>query len=89
MVGSVEVDAWRVLPPKPYDSLAGYIEAGGGVGLTATDAVEPDTIVEELVASGLRGRGGAGFPTGVKWRTIRAYASSVLRTSVGAGIGCG
>jgi len=82
MVGSVEVDAWRVLPPKPYDSLADYIEAGGGVGLTATDAVEPDTIVEELVASGLRGRGGAGFPTGVKWRTIRAYASSVLRTSV-------
>src|SRR4029079_13757176 len=79
MAGSVEVDAWRVLPPKPYDSLAGYIEAGGGVGLTATDAVERDTIVEELVASGLRGRGGAGFPTGVKWRTIRAYASSVLR----------
>ena len=30
----------------------------------------PDAIVEEVVQSGLRGRGGAGFPTGIKWRTV-------------------
>ena len=33
-------------------------------------AVGPEAIVEEVVDSGLRGRGGAGFPTGIKWRTV-------------------
>ncbi len=42
----------------------------------------PETIIEELAASGLRGRGGAGFPTGEKWRTIKSFASPLLRTSV-------
>jgi formate dehydrogenase iron-sulfur subunit len=32
--------------------------------------VGPEAIVEEVVNSGLRGRGGAGFPTGIKWRTV-------------------
>jgi NADH-quinone oxidoreductase subunit F len=72
----------RVLPVEPYDSLAAYIAEGGGAGLTAARAVAPETIIEELAASGLRGRGGAGFPTGVKWRTIKSFASPVLRTSV-------
>ena len=36
----------------------------------------------ELEASGLRGRGGAGFPTGTKWRTILSFASDVLPTTV-------
>jgi formate dehydrogenase iron-sulfur subunit len=36
----------------------------------------PDAIVEEVVASGLRGRGGAGFPTGIKWRTVAAELPS-------------
>lgn len=72
----------RVLPPQSYGSLAGYTAAGGGDGLTAARAVSSDTIIDELVASGLRGRGGAGFPTGVKWRTIRSFASSLLRTSI-------
>jgi len=75
-------DAYRVLPPKPYDSLAAYIEAGGGKGLEAARKVEPETIIGELIASGLRGRGGAGFPTGEKWRTIKSFAAPLLRTSV-------
>lgn len=82
MSDSVRVEATRVLPAEPYDSLASYIAVGGGEGLTAARAVAPDTIIEELAASGLRGRGGAGFPTGVKWRTIKSFASPVLRTSV-------
>jgi NADH-quinone oxidoreductase subunit F len=73
---------FRVLPPKKYDSLEEYVAAGGGAGLTAARAVDPDTVIGELAASGLRGRGGAGFPTGEKWRTIKSFASSVLRTSV-------
>ena len=32
-------------------------------------------IVEEVRASGLRGRGGAGFPTGIKWKTVREAAA--------------
>ncbi len=82
MAESVGDDAHRVLPPKPYDSLAAYIEAGGGKGLEAAGAVDAETIIGELAASGLRGRGGAGFPTGEKWRTIKSFASPVLRTSV-------
>ena len=72
----------RVLPPLPYGSLADYIAAGGGKGLEAARAVAAETVIEELVASGLRGRGGAGFPTGVKWRTIKSFASDTLNTSV-------
>ena len=71
-----------MLPPKPYESLSEYIEGGGGAGLAAARLVEPSAIIEELAASGLRGRGGAGFPTGVKWRTIKSFESPVLRTTV-------
>ena len=72
----------RVLPDRPYTTLVGYVAAGGGAGLAAARQVSADTIIDELTASGLRGRGGAGFPTGVKWRTIASFASPVLRTSV-------
>ncbi len=47
--------------------LATY-EAGGGYGvLRKALAMAPEALVEEVKASGLRGRGGAGFPTGMKW----------------------
>ena len=72
----------RILPVKPFESLDTYVAAGGGEGLTAARAVSSDTIIDEIAASGLRGRGGAGFPTGVKWRTIKSFASPLLRTSV-------
>ena len=72
----------RVLPVLPYKSLDDYLHAGGGDGLSAARRVAPEIVVEELTASGLRGRGGAGFPTGEKWKTVRANASEILRTSV-------
>jgi NADH:ubiquinone oxidoreductase subunit F (NADH-binding) len=72
----------RVMPDRPYKTLVGYVAAGGGAGLSAARLVSADTIIDEITASGLRGRGGAGFPTGVKWRTIASFASPVLRTSV-------
>jgi formate dehydrogenase iron-sulfur subunit len=46
-------------------------EAGAGLaGLSRAIEIGPAKIVEEVTASGLRGRGGAGFPTGIKWKTV-------------------
>jgi NADH-quinone oxidoreductase subunit F len=52
------------------DTIDGYLEHGGYAALTKALAMSPDAVVEEVKASGLRGRGGAGFPTGVKWSFI-------------------
>jgi NADH-quinone oxidoreductase subunit F len=46
-----------------------YIARGGYAALRKALAMAPEAIIAEVEASGLRGRGGAGFPTGVKWRT--------------------
>jgi formate dehydrogenase iron-sulfur subunit len=51
-------------------SLADYEAHGGLRGLRRALGMAPTAVVEEVVASGLRGRGGAGFPTGIKWRTV-------------------
>jgi formate dehydrogenase iron-sulfur subunit len=50
-------------------SLDDYRGQGGWRGLERALTLTPSGIIEEVVQSGLRGRGGAGFPTGVKWRT--------------------
>jgi len=50
-------------------SLDDYRAHGGWRGLERAIALGPDATTEEVVRSGLRGRGGAGFPTGIKWRT--------------------
>jgi NADH-quinone oxidoreductase subunit F len=53
---------------KPeYQSLAGYKKHGGYVQLEKALKMEPAKIIDEVKQSGLRGRGGAGFPTGMKW----------------------
>jgi formate dehydrogenase iron-sulfur subunit len=51
-------------------SLDDYLAHGGGNGLVHALSLGPAATVEEVVNSGLRGRGGAGFPTGIKWRTV-------------------
>jgi NADH-quinone oxidoreductase subunit F len=60
----------RVLPQRSIDSLHGYVAAGGGTSLERVRQMTPDAVVDELARAGLRGRGGAGFPTGIKWRSI-------------------
>lgn len=56
-------------------SMADYQDHGGLVGLRRAISMEQEAIVAEVTQSGLRGRGGAGFPAGIKWRTVMATAS--------------
>ncbi|MCW2274403.1 formate dehydrogenase [Rhodoblastus acidophilus] len=51
-------------------SLSDYEEKDGFRGLRNALAMSPAEVVEQVRASGLRGRGGAGFPTGIKWKTV-------------------
>jgi NADH-quinone oxidoreductase subunit F len=60
-----------LLADGPVSSLDAYVERGGGRGLAAARERPPEDVIEEVRRSGLRGRGGAGFPTGIKWRTVR------------------
>ncbi|MGC8460417.1 MAG: NADH-quinone oxidoreductase subunit NuoF [Candidatus Dormibacteria bacterium] len=52
---------------KDLDTLQGYERTGGYQSLRKTLGMTPEAIIEEVKASGLRGRGGAAFPTGTKW----------------------
>jgi len=56
-----------VIDPLNLDD---YQAHGGLTGLRRAAAMTQDDIVAEVTASGLRGRGGAGFPTGIKWKTV-------------------
>ena len=51
-------------------NLQDYKKHGGFDGLKNALDMSPEAIVEAVTASGLRGRGGAAFPTGIKWRTV-------------------
>ena len=72
----------RVLDPAPVEALPDWIAAGGGRALAHAWEADPDEVIEVLTESGLRGRGGAGFPTGVKWATVRADRSAALPATV-------
>ncbi len=54
------------------ESIDDYLEHGGYTALAKALEMEPEEIIEEVKKSGLRGRGGAGFPTGMKWGFCRA-----------------
>jgi len=65
-------DRWvfqRVGVIDPVDA-EDYLAHGGLAGLRAALGQDPEQVVETVIESGLRGRGGAGFPAGIKWRTV-------------------
>jgi formate dehydrogenase iron-sulfur subunit len=51
-------------------SVADYVANGGYQGLRRALSMAPPAIVQAILDSGLRGRGGAAFPTGIKWKTV-------------------
>ncbi len=61
-----------IVDPRSLDD---YRAHGGYRGLEKALAVPPAAIVDEVTQSGLRGRGGAGFPTGIKWKTVQQTAA--------------
>jgi formate dehydrogenase iron-sulfur subunit len=56
-----------IVDPRSLDD---YRAHGGLKGLAKAIEIGPAATVVEVMASGLRGRGGAGFPTGIKWKTV-------------------
>jgi len=60
------------------EKIEDYISRDGYMGMTkALKEMSPEEIIQEVVDSGLKGRGGAGFPTGIKWRFAAQAESKV------------
>ena len=78
-IGDIEQHPWFAAQDRVTFTRVGLIDPrslddfrahGGYRGLLRALAMEDIAIVEEVLASGLRGRGGAGFPAGLKWKTV-------------------
>ncbi|MGL5810992.1 MAG: NADH-ubiquinone oxidoreductase-F iron-sulfur binding region domain-containing protein [Nocardioides sp.] len=69
LIGQTRVSTARVGIVDPA-SISDYADHGGWAGLRRALAISPADVVATVVESGVRGRGGAGFPAGIKWRTV-------------------
>lgn len=72
----------RLLDSEPVADLLDHRRRGGGKALEAARGAEQGAVVDSVLAAGLRGRGGAGFPTGIKWRTVSENRSDVVPSTV-------
>ena len=64
-----------VLPAEPVTSIEAYLARGGGRAIERAVELGPEGTIEEIRRSGLRGRGGGGFPTARKWEGVRSQDS--------------
>ena len=67
-------DRDRLLGDAPVATLDDWLQGEGGLGYAHALDMAPDDVIAQVAAAGLRGRGGAGFPTGTKWRSVRDIA---------------
>lgn len=63
-----------IIDPLSWDD---FVAQGGGQGLARARALGATATIAAITASGLRGRGGAGFPAGIKWRTVQETAGEL------------
>jgi NADH:ubiquinone oxidoreductase subunit F (NADH-binding) len=67
-------DAVLLVDP-PVTDVTDYFDRGGGSGFRRAAGLGPGGTIQEVILSGLRGRGGGGFPTGRKWQSVRDAAA--------------
>ena len=78
----------RILDPEPVGRLDDHVRNRGGEALASAARVAPEVLIDTVIDAGLRGRGGAGFPTGRKWATIaRARQGTSIPVVVNAAEG--
>ncbi len=84
-IGLVDEHPWLRMQQRLMFARAGrtdplsideYRDTGGLAGLQRALQLDQSGIVQEVIDSGLRGRGGAAFPTGIKWRTVQQAAAA-------------
>ena len=76
-----------LLPETPLTSLDDYLSYGGGHGLSRARELGSEQTIHEILLSGLRGRGGAGFRTGRKWNTVYRAPGTVKYVAANAAEG--
>lgn len=65
-----ETGSGYLLPESPVTGLDEYMDRGGGEGLRRALELGPEGTIDEVTRARLRGRGGGGFPTGIKWKGV-------------------
>jgi NADH:ubiquinone oxidoreductase subunit F (NADH-binding) len=76
------MQTFHALPASPVGSFGEHLERGGGHGLRHALQLGPESVIDAIDEAGVRGRGGAGFPTGRKWRGVLGGLAADDRVTV-------